>query len=76
MMLLALTFKVAFTHEDAPELLDWTANRVVEVTEGFSLVTRARCVFIGIGLALAQTIGGEFMSKFRRYRFGKFMIFA
>ena len=74
LMLLALTFKVAFTHEDAPELLDWAANKVVELSTGFSLVMRARAVFIGIGFALAQTIGAEFWAKFRRHRFGLFML--
>lgn len=70
-MLLAVTFKLAFTHEDAPELLDWAANKVVELTTGFSLVSRARAVFIGIGLALAQVIVAELLTKFRRHRFGK-----
>ncbi|KFY48013.1 hypothetical protein V495_01682 [Pseudogymnoascus sp. VKM F-4514 (FW-929)] len=68
-VVMAAAFKVAFTHEDAPELLDWTANKVAELTTGFSLVTRARGVFIGIALALAQTIGAEYMSGFRRHRF-------
>ena len=67
---MAAAFKVAFTHEDAPELLDWTANKVAELTTGFSLVTRARGVFIGIALALAQTIGAEYLAEVRRHRFG------
>lgn len=71
---MAAAFKVAFTHEDAPELLDWTANKVAELTTGFSLVTRARGVFIGIALALAQVIGAEYLSEFRRHRFGMFRL--
>ncbi|OBT48294.1 hypothetical protein VE00_01172 [Pseudogymnoascus sp. WSF 3629] len=66
---MAAAFKVAFTHEDAPELLDWTASKVAELTTGFSLVARARGVFIGIALALAQTIGAEYFSAVRRHRF-------
>jgi ethanolaminephosphotransferase len=69
LMLLAATFKLAFTHEDAPELLDWAANKIVELTAGWSLVFRARAVYIGVGLALAQAIGSELWTKFRRHRF-------
>ncbi|KFY35987.1 hypothetical protein V494_05418 [Pseudogymnoascus sp. VKM F-4513 (FW-928)] len=66
---MSAAFKVAFTHEDAPELLDWAASKVAELTTGFSLVARARGVFIGIALALAQTIGAEYMANVRRHRF-------
>jgi ethanolaminephosphotransferase len=71
---MAAAFKVAFTHEDAPELLDWTASKVAELTTGFSLVARARGVFIGIALALAQTIGAEYFSAVRRHRFSMFKL--
>ncbi|KAL5351814.1 major facilitator superfamily transporter protein [Pseudogymnoascus australis] len=69
LVVMAAAFKVAFTHEDAPELLDWAASKVAELTTGFSLITRARGVFIGIGLALAQVIGAEYLAEVRRHRF-------
>lgn len=72
LVVMSAAFKVAFTHEDAPELLDWTASKIAELTTGFSLVTRARGVFIGIALALAQTIGAEYLAAVRRHRFGTF----
>lgn len=72
LVVMAAAFKVAFTHEDAPELLDWAASKVAELTTGFSLITRARGVFIGIGLALAQVIGAEYLAEIRRHRFGTF----
>lgn len=71
LMLLAVTFKLAFTHEDAPELLDWAANMVVEKTTGWSLLLRARAVYIGFALALGFVIIPEFATKLRRHRFSK-----
>ncbi|KAI5919975.1 GPI ethanolamine phosphate transferase [Camillea tinctor] len=46
----ALSFKLAFTNEDAPELVVGLAKTVVHMFDGPSLVTRARAVFLGIGL--------------------------
>ncbi|KAI1487779.1 GPI ethanolamine phosphate transferase [Biscogniauxia mediterranea] len=46
----ALSFKLAFTNEDAPELVVGLAKTVVHTFDGPSLVTRARAVFLGIGL--------------------------
>ncbi|KAI1504236.1 GPI ethanolamine phosphate transferase [Biscogniauxia marginata] len=46
----ALSFKLAFTNEDAPELVVGFAKTVAHIFDGPSLVTRARAVFLGIGL--------------------------
>ncbi|KAI1344282.1 GPI ethanolamine phosphate transferase [Xylariaceae sp. FL0016] len=46
----ALSFKVAFTREDAPELIVGLAKTISQMFEGPTLVTRARAVFMGIGL--------------------------
>ncbi|KAK3313402.1 alkaline-phosphatase-like protein [Apodospora peruviana] len=53
LVLAALTFKVAFTNEDAPELVTGFAARILEVdlARGASLVTRARTVFWGLAIA-------------------------
>jgi ethanolamine phosphate transferase 2 subunit G len=58
LVLAAFTFKVAFTLEDAPELVTDFARRLLELnfTKGAPLVTRALTVFIGIGLLTALTI--------------------
>lgn len=52
----ALTFKLAFTNEDSPELLDSFTRAMAGTEFGASLVTRARIVFGGIGMALIFTI--------------------
>ncbi|CAJ2506873.1 Uu.00g080590.m01.CDS01 [Anthostomella pinea] len=46
----ALSFKLAFTNEDAPELVVGFARTVTSMLNGPSLLTRARAVFTGIGL--------------------------
>lgn len=51
--LAAFSFKLAFTNEDAPELVVGAAKRIVDLTPGFSLVARAQAVFIGLGVATA-----------------------
>lgn len=45
----ASTFKLAFTHEDAPELVVESLGRVNTALQGLSLVTRARITFVGLG---------------------------
>ncbi|KAI0481010.1 GPI ethanolamine phosphate transferase [Xylariaceae sp. FL0804] len=45
----ALSFKLAFTKEDAPELVVGLARTVAYLFDGPSLITRARAVFMGIG---------------------------
>jgi ethanolaminephosphotransferase len=58
LVLAAFTFKVAFTLEDAPELVTDFVRRLLELnfTRGASLVDRARTVFIGLGLLAALTV--------------------
>ncbi|KAH6671599.1 GPI ethanolamine phosphate transferase [Plectosphaerella plurivora] len=51
----AASFKLAFTHEDAPELVSDGLDQVRQALHGLSLVTRARLVFTG--LAVASTYG-------------------
>jgi ethanolaminephosphotransferase len=51
--LAGFSFKLAFTNEDAPELVVGAAKRIVDLTPGFSLVARAQAVFIGLGAATA-----------------------
>ncbi|KAI1085889.1 alkaline phosphatase-like protein [Whalleya microplaca] len=46
----AVSFKLAFTNEDAPELVVGFVETLVNVFNGPSLVNRARAVFLGIGI--------------------------
>ncbi|KAK2074359.1 hypothetical protein P8C59_008572 [Phyllachora maydis] len=52
-VLAALTFKLAFTLEDTPELVEGIAEPVLAVAPGASLVVRARAVFLGLGVSAA-----------------------
>jgi hypothetical protein len=53
----AVTFKLAFTHEDSPELLAGFAKRMADNGIGGALlVSRARIAFGAIGLAMVYTI--------------------
>ncbi|KAJ4391371.1 major facilitator super transporter protein [Gnomoniopsis smithogilvyi] len=56
LVLSAFTFKLAFTNEDAPELVAGFARSLVDLTQGTSLVTRAQAVFVGLALAAACVI--------------------
>ncbi|KAK4123891.1 alkaline phosphatase-like protein [Parathielavia appendiculata] len=58
LILAAFTFKVAFTLEDAPELVTEFTRRLLNLnfTEGTSLIARARAVFIGIVLLAVLTV--------------------
>ncbi|KAK2024357.1 GPI ethanolamine phosphate transferase [Colletotrichum zoysiae] len=51
----AFTFKVAFTNEDAPELVTGVPATLNALTQGLSLVTRARSVFTGIAATAAYS---------------------
>lgn len=51
LVLAAFTFKLAFTHEDSPELLRGIPDTLIALTQGATLVARARAVFIGLGVA-------------------------
>ncbi|KAI5860533.1 alkaline phosphatase-like protein [Durotheca rogersii] len=48
----AMSFKLAFTNEDAPELVVGFARLLANMFEGPPLVHRARAVFLGLGLTL------------------------
>lgn len=48
-VLSAFSFKLAFTHEDSPELVTGIPAAMNVVLQGLTLVTRARIVFVGIG---------------------------
>lgn len=56
----AITFKLAFTSEDSPELMAGPAKSMADNELGVSLVTRARIIFIGIAIALVYTISAGF----------------
>ncbi|KAL1838847.1 hypothetical protein VTJ49DRAFT_2170 [Mycothermus thermophilus] len=57
-VLAAFTFKVAFTLEDAPELVTGFARSLLEMnfSKHAPLITRARTVFIGLGLLTAVAL--------------------
>jgi ethanolamine phosphate transferase 2 subunit G len=59
----AFTFKLAFTAEDSPELLNGVLRNVAEITAGVSLVTQARVVFIGLGLACGYVVSSAFSRR-------------
>jgi len=60
LMVLAVTFKLAFTNEDAPELISERAMTILHFSAGWDLITRARIVFQSIAICLVFTIGCEF----------------
>jgi len=58
----SITFKLAFTNADSPELLAGPAKSMAATDSelGISLVTRARIVFMAIGLCLFYTLASSF----------------
>lgn len=56
LVLAGFTFKLAFTNEDAPELVAGFARSLADLTHGASLVVRAQAVFVGIGLGAACVV--------------------
>ncbi|KAI0005693.1 alkaline phosphatase-like protein [Xylariaceae sp. FL0662B] len=46
----AVSFKLAFTNEDAPELVVGFVETLVNALDGPTLVNRARAVFLGLGI--------------------------
>lgn len=52
----ALTFKLAFTNEDSPELVSDIARTMAGVDSGISLVTRARIIFLAVGIMLMVSL--------------------
>lgn len=61
LVMLAVNFKVAFTLEDAPEMLNRMALKFAKARAGSSLVKRARTVFMGISIFLSYTISADFL---------------
>jgi ethanolaminephosphotransferase len=66
LMILAITFKLAFTNEDAPELISGWAKTILDISAGWDLLARARILFQSIGFCLAFTIGCEFFYDTKR----------
>jgi ethanolamine phosphate transferase 2 subunit G len=58
----SITFKLAFTNADSPELLVGPAKSMAASDSelGLSLITRARIVFMAIGLSLVYTLASSF----------------
>ncbi|KAK4153739.1 GPI ethanolamine phosphate transferase 2 [Chaetomidium leptoderma] len=71
LVLAAFTFKVAFTLEDAPELVTEFARRLLELnfSQGATLIARARAVFMGLALLTGITL--FFMLTRRRISLGQ-----
>ncbi|KAF7886705.1 uncharacterized protein EAF02_003352 [Botrytis sinoallii] len=65
----AITFKLAFTNEDSPELLAGIAKTMADNDTGIPLVLRARLVFIGIASCLAYTVLSSFSPSSKRQNF-------
>lgn len=51
LVLTAFTFKLAFTAEDAPELLNPAMSSILTYLPGSSLIARAQAVFIGLAVS-------------------------
>ncbi|ETS72892.1 hypothetical protein PFICI_15399 [Pestalotiopsis fici W106-1] len=62
----AMSFKIAFANEDAPELVTGFVRSLLQLMEGPSLLSRARVVLLGLALALAYTV--YFLLTRRRVR--------
>ncbi|KAA8563673.1 hypothetical protein MFRU_052g00500 [Monilinia fructicola] len=56
----AITFKLAFTNEDSPELLAGLAKTMADSDTGIPLVPQARLVFIGVASCLLYTVLSSF----------------
>lgn len=59
----SISFKLSFTHEDAPEQLGVLANTALSLTPSGDLITRASVVFLLIGVAAAYTVGSELFQR-------------
>lgn len=64
----AVTFKLAFTYEDSPELMVSGIKSMADNEVGISLVLRARIVFIAISIAVLYTIVSGFSHPKRSNR--------
>jgi ethanolaminephosphotransferase len=58
MILAAVTFKVAFTKEDAPELVVGFVRSIADIgfSQGHTLIARARAAFVALGAGLVVAI--------------------
>jgi ethanolamine phosphate transferase 2 subunit G len=65
LVLSAFSFKVAFTNEDAPELVVGFAKSANDALQGWSLVARARLVFFGLGAAAVYSVYNHFQNHGR-----------
>ncbi|KAK4193632.1 GPI ethanolamine phosphate transferase 2 [Podospora australis] len=65
LVLAAATFKIAFTLEDAPELVTPFVKKLLELnfTQEADLISRARALFIGLGILTATTIAYMLLRK-------------
>jgi len=63
LILAAFSFKLAFTSQDSPELVADLADALVDVTGDTSLVSRARAVFLGLGIGLVCIVGLVLVKK-------------
>lgn len=66
LMILAVSFKIAFTNEDAPELIGASARTILDKTARWDLITRARLVFEAVAICVAFTVGCEFWYSAKR----------
>jgi ethanolaminephosphotransferase len=62
----AFAFKLGFTASDAPELLFWLGEDVVDSLQTIPLVGSARIVFLLMGLGFAWASGSRWYSKANR----------
>lgn len=67
----ASTFKLAFTHEDAPELVIDSLEQANAAFHGLSLVFRARIVFIGLGGTAGYALYHAFRKPSEANKVGK-----
>ncbi|PSR94205.1 alkaline-phosphatase-like protein [Coniella lustricola] len=56
LILVAFTFKLAFTNEDAPELVAGFARSLLDISGDVSLFIRAQAVFVGLAVAASGVI--------------------
>jgi hypothetical protein len=59
----AVYFKLAFTHEDAPEQLGQLANALLAFTPPNSLLHKARAALWALGIAVTFTLVCEFLPR-------------
>jgi ethanolaminephosphotransferase len=63
LFLAAFSFKVAFTNEDSPELVEGIVRYWLHLPWQYSLLSRARIVFIGLAVSAAAILCAMTMSR-------------